>query len=77
MGKFAQLMNEALKKVPGGEYTSENGRHKAVVHRDAEWDEYRVQFHKDGVHQKKADYHTDDKEDAHSTAKYHVNNQKD
>lgn len=76
MGKFATIL-EALKKVSGGEYTSANGRHKAVVHKDSEWGEYRVQFHKDGKHQAKADFHTDDKDDAHGTAKHHVENQKD
>lgn len=73
MGKFAALMeakvNEAMKKV--GEY--ENGNRKATIHRDAEWDEYRVKHHVDGVHQKDADYHTGDKDDAHMTAKSFVN----
>ncbi len=41
----------------------------ATVYRDAEWDEYRVKFFRDGVYQSKADYHTDDKEDALSTAR--------
>ena len=33
-----------------------------------EWEEYVVVFHKDGKFQKGADYHTDCKEDAISTA---------
>jgi hypothetical protein len=72
MGKFSKIFSkditESLKKV--GEH--ENGKLKATVHHDAEWNEYRVKFHRDGVHQKDADYHTDDKEDAHGTAKHFV-----
>lgn len=67
MGKFADL-HEALKKV--GEYAT--GNRKATVHKDSEWGEYRVKHHVDGVHQVDADYHTGDKDDAHSTAKKFV-----
>lgn len=52
-----------------GTYTSENGRHVAKVRRDRDWNEWRVELHTDGKHQKKADYHTDDKEEAHDQAK--------
>lgn len=52
-----------------GTYTSENGRHVAKVRRDRDWNEWRVELHTDGKHQKKADYHTDDKEEAHANAK--------
>lgn len=83
MGKFSQALaaqneatvTEALKLIG----THEEGRHKATVHRDAEWNEYRVKVHTDGVHQKESDYHTDDKQDAHDTAKHIVssNHKKD
>ena len=52
-----------------GKHVSENGRHVAKVRKDSDWGEYRVELHSDGVHQKDADYHTDDKEEAHDTAK--------
>lgn len=38
------------------------------VYRDREWDEYVVKFYVNGQHQTEADYHTDDKNDAMSTA---------
>lgn len=75
MGKFATIiesseMVEALKKI--GQH--ENGNKKATVHRDVEWDEYRVKLHRDGKHEGEAsDYHTTDKQDAHDTAKAWVN----
>ena len=40
----------------------------AKVYRDAEWDEYRVKFFVDGVHQVDADYHCVDRADAVETA---------
>lgn len=52
-----------------GKYVSDDGRHVAKIRRDKDWNEYRVEIHSDGVHNKNADYHTDDKEDAHDTAK--------
>lgn len=52
-----------------GKHVSENGRHVAKVRKDTDYNEYRVELHSDGVHQKDADYHTDDKEEAHHTAK--------
>jgi hypothetical protein len=53
-------------------YTNTKG-HRASVHRDSDFDEYRVKFHDEhGKHMPKADYHTDDKEDAHDTAKAHL-----
>lgn len=42
----------------------------AKVYRDAEWNEYRVKFYRDGRHQSNADMHTDDKQDAIDTAKF-------
>lgn len=41
----------------------------AKVYRDAEWQEYRVKFFRNGKHQEGADYHTDDKADAQFTAR--------
>lgn len=46
------------------------------LYRDADWEEFVVQFFKKGVHQSKADYHTDDKGDAQDTAKYFLKNPK-
>lgn len=46
---------------------------KADVYRDAEWEEFRVKFYRFGVYQAEADYHTDDRRDADSTASYWVN----
>lgn len=50
-----------------GQYASDDGRHIAKVHKKE--DEYVVSIHSDGKHNAKADYFTDDKEDAHDTAK--------
>jgi hypothetical protein len=41
---------------------------EARVYRDVENNEYRVKFYVNGVHQKDADYFTDDKQDAFNTA---------
>lgn len=49
--------------------THTNGNKTAKVYKDSEWGEHRVKLHIDGKHQKNADYHTDDKEDAVGTAK--------
>lgn len=63
----------ALRKI--GQFEA-NGK-KAVVYRDAEWEEYRVKFWVDfngsPVYQVDADYHTDDKVDAMDTAESIVN----
>lgn len=40
----------------------------AKIYRDSDWGEYRVKFYRAGQHQTGADYHTDDREDAHDTA---------
>lgn len=42
---------------------------RAKVYRDAEWDEFRVKFFRNGAYQEEADYHTDDKSDAQFTAR--------
>lgn len=59
-------LNEGMRKI--GELHSDSGNHHATIHKDHEWGEYRVKFHSHGVHNPKADYHTDDKHDAHGTA---------
>ena len=46
-----------------------SGTLAAKVYRDAEWSEYRVRFFRNGVLQTDSDYHTDDAEDAMSTAR--------
>lgn len=48
--------------------TVESGPVKALVQRDSEWQEYRVRLYVANTLQVNADYHTDDKEDAVSTA---------
>lgn len=53
-------------------HTSADGKKVAKVYRDAEWDEYHVKHYTDGKYHSKADYHTDDKDDAHNTAKHFV-----
>lgn len=59
-----ESITESWKKV--GEY--ESGNHKATIHKmDGE---FKVKFHKDGVHHEPSDYFTDDKEDAFGTAKH-------
>lgn len=40
----------------------------AKVYKDTDWNEYRVKFYVRGQHQQDADYHTEDKQDAHDTA---------
>lgn len=42
----------------------------AKVYFHADWEEYTVRFYINGVHQRKADYHADDKQDAIDTADY-------
>ena len=49
--------------------TYHHGNNTAKVYHDNEWGEHRVKFYEGGKHQKNADYHTDDKDDAHATAK--------
>lgn len=54
--------------------THVEGNKMAKVYKDHEWGEYRVKHYTDGKHHEKADHHTDDEEDAHSTAKYYLSN---
>ena len=51
--------------------------HVAKVYKDKDWGEHRVRFYSpEGKHYTESDYHTDDKEDAHDTAKYALNRYK-
>ena len=58
----------ALRKI----HIVKGNNKEAVVYRDSEWQEYRTKFYRGGVYQKEADSHTDDKEDAISTAEHFV-----
>lgn len=40
------------------------------IYKDSDWGEFRVKHFENGKHQKDADYHTDDLEDAKSTGEY-------
>lgn len=40
----------------------------AKIYKDTDWNEYRVKFYLNGIWQVNADYHTEDKQDAHDTA---------
>lgn len=57
----------ALRKIET--ITSNKLKVHATVYRDADWDEYRIKFYRDGVYQENADYHTDDKNDAQHSAR--------
>lgn len=48
---------------------SEGQKKTAKVYKDHEWNEYRVKHFTNGKHHQDADYHTDDADDAHNTAK--------
>lgn len=48
----------------------ENGNRAVKIFRDTVWNEYVVAFYLNGEHQEKADYHTDDKQDAADTARH-------
>ena len=51
--------------------------HKAKVYKDMDWNEHRVKFFSpEGKHYSEADYHTDDKDDAHDTANSQLNRYK-
>jgi len=52
--------------------SSENGNKQAKIYRDSEWQEYIVEFYIDNNKQENASSHTDDKEDAFSTANHFV-----
>ena len=52
---------------------SPDGTRRAVVYRDSEWGEFRVNFTLDGTRKPRAYYHTDDKADALGTARLMCN----
>ena len=59
----------ALRKIKTFSATTQGQNRAATLYRDAEWDEYRVKFYRDGVYQEDADYHDTDKQSAIDTAK--------
>jgi hypothetical protein len=62
--KKDEATDEGLKLI----HTDSKDNRSAKVYRDHDYNEYRVKHFTDGKHHKKADYHTDDKLDAMSTA---------
>lgn len=58
----------ALRKIK----TIEGVASYAAVYRDAENDEFVVRFYENGKHQKAADYHTSEKQDALDTAAFTI-----
>ena len=60
-----ETIDEGLKLLK----THSLGDHHAKVYKDSEWGEHRVKFFHGTHHLKNADYHTDDHNDAHDTAK--------
>ena len=58
-------LDEAMKLLK----THTSGEHSAKVYKDPEWNEYRVKYYTGKTHNTDADYHTDDENDAHDTAK--------
>ena len=67
MGKFIALF-EGIRLVSA--YAQ--GRHKATIHKDSDLGEYKVKFHKDGVHHEPSDYFTDHHDDAAGTAREQI-----
>lgn len=66
---FKKRLNESLRLV--STHKNDANGLTAKVYKDNDWDEHRVKFFKDGVHQTEADYHTDDKDDAkHMASKW-------
>jgi hypothetical protein len=62
-------MTESSKTFPTN-YKNDNK--KAIIKWNDEWEEYQVWYYIDNKFQKEATYHTDDLEDAVSTAKQMV-----
>ena len=54
-----------------------HGNKSAKVYKDNEYGEYRVKHYTDGKHHSKADYHTDNKDDAHGTAHHWLHSHKE
>ena len=53
-----------------GTHQSNISDRSAKVYHDGEWNEYVVRHYSGKTHHKEADYHTNDAEDAHGTAKH-------
>jgi hypothetical protein len=53
--------------------TGSNPEKSAKIYKDQDYGEYRVKHYEGGKHNEAADYHTDDMEDAHTTASDFVN----
>lgn len=70
---YKEFISESLRLL----HTVGNGNRTAKIYKDAEWGEHRVKFYTDGQHHKEADYHTNDKGDAHDTASHWVNQQQE
>lgn len=70
LNEEVEVIDEAIRTI--GTHKSEDGNHIAKVRRDVENNEYRVELHSNGKHQRDADYFTDDEDDAHSTAEHMV-----
>jgi hypothetical protein len=64
-----RIINEAGSLRLKATINSDCGKHCAKIYKDHEWNEHRVKFFVNGKHHEPADYHTDDYEDAHGTAK--------
>lgn len=73
MGKFSVLFESKQLDEARLVQTHTNGNRSAKVYGKNEDGEHVVKFFVDNKHQKNADYHTDDLDDAHGTAKHHVN----
>lgn len=63
----AHPLEESVKKI--GEYENDEKTHRTTIHKDSDTGEYKVKLHVNGKHHEPADYFTDDKQDAHDTAK--------
>lgn len=69
----AEELEEGMRLL--GTHGNHGAGKSAKVYKDTEYGEHVVKFYTDGKHHKEADYHTDDKADAHGTAKQHVMNE--
>jgi hypothetical protein len=66
----ATMTNESVKLQH--EYKSDCGNHCAKVYKNSDLGEHQVKFFTNGKYHTDADYYTDDKDDAHSTAKHQL-----
>lgn len=68
----AILLDEAAGLRLKATIHSDCGKHTAKIYKDHEWGEHRVKFMIHGKHHEPGDYHTNDYEDAHGTAKHEL-----